>query len=186
MLRDNLEQLLEEIGRLDPPAESTTWDASTFDRFNKRLMTILDGAADRLGGFRDRLEVRKGLQALYNRVDDIEPAVAREIWREQYGFYPQLIDEICRCMGDEQSSVVTFSLTVAELLYLLRLLIDKGIVRTDALRPIFEFFSDHVQTRQGRKLSFASLQKKYSRVEPATKQRVKRLLLDLAMHIDTT
>lgn len=185
MLRDKLEQLLEEIGRLDPPAESTTWDASTFDRLNKRLMTILDGAADRLGDFRVRLEVRKGLQALYDRVEDIEPAVAREIWREQHDFYPQLIGDIRRCIGDEQASLVTFSITVAELLYLLRLFIDNGIVETDALRPIFEFFSDHVQTRQGRKLSFASLQKKYSRVEPATKQRVKRLLLDLAMRIAT-
>lgn len=186
MLRDKLDKLLDEAARLQPPSDTGQWNARIFDGMNDRLLMILDGAADRLGGFRERVEVRRGMQDIYKRIGEIDPAVGYEIWREQRDFYPQLIDEIQRCIGEEDQSMVTFSLTVAELLYLLRLFIDSGIIQTDTLRPILGYFSEHARTRKGRKLSFASLQKKYSQVEPETKQRVKRMLQGLAARVDTS
>lgn len=186
MLRDKLDKILKEVFDLAPPPEFSKWDSSMFDKLNTHLLLLLDGAADRLGSFRKRVEVRRGMQELYKGVGDIDPAIKLEIWREQRDFYPELIHEIQHCIGKDEHSKVKFSLTVAELLYLLRLFIESNIIQTDTLRPILEYLSDYTQTRKGHKLSFASLQKKYSRVEPATKQRVKRLLQSLAARVDTT
>lgn len=186
MLRDKLDKILGEASALTPPSELSGLDLGVFDELNAHLLVLLEGATDRLGRFRKRVEVRRGMQGLYKRMGEIEPAIKLEIWREQRDFYPELIHEIQQYMGEDEHSKVTFSLTVAELLFLLRLFIESGIIQTDTLRPILEYLSEYTQTRKGHKLSFASLQKKYSRAEPATKQRVKRLLQGLATRVDTT
>src|SRR3546814_4190877 len=114
MLRDKLDKLLEAVNALDLPEEPTAWDAAAFERLNNRLLAILNGAADQVGSFRERVVVRRGLQALYSHAGEIDSAVAQEIWREPCAFYPQLIEEIRQCIGEGQPSLVTFSLTVAE------------------------------------------------------------------------
>ncbi|PPK99500.1 hypothetical protein [Parapedobacter indicus] len=152
---------------------------------NGGISEMLEAVVARQQEFENRLAIRRQLQEVFGSGNEM-PAGARRMYVEdQLAFYRQLIGEMLAFFtGSEHGRCVSFSLTVEELLFFIRLLLEEKVMDAGALKPIFLFLSRHARTAGSGTLSYESLRKKYSGVQLGAKRRVGELLLRLVQRAE--
>lgn len=162
--------------------DSADWDSLAVLNADLRgVLGNLHGQAEEWGW---ELDAREALQA--RLVDAPEqPDRIRRLWlAEQRDFYLGLVDRMERYLRHDESAAVTFALTAQEILLLVRLLVETGVIRTDTLRPIFRYLSYYGSTERYGSLSFESLKKRYSLRHEGARKQIRKLLLNMIERID--
>ena len=159
--------------------------AEELQRVNGAISAVLAAVVARQQEFENRLTLRKQLQEVFGAESDMSAGARRMYVEDQLAFYRQLIGEMLTFFtGSEHGRCVSFSLTVEELLFFIRLLLEEKVMDAGALKPIFLFLSRHARTVGSGTLSYESLRKKYSGVQIGAKRRVGELLSSLAQRVE--
>ncbi|UII19049.1 hypothetical protein [Fulvivirga ligni] len=87
--------------------------------------------------------------------------------------------------ANSTSQFVRFTLSVAQLALLLRLLMETHIINGQSVRSIIKLVTQVCATRETDVLSFRSFYNKYYLNEDGTRQAVKSILLNLLEHLDS-
>ncbi len=181
MIFNKLEYLSLQIDNAIGMSNKEVGSALQLQLMNDTISEVLDAVSTQQRQFESRLATRRQLQAVLAPEHDM-PSEAKQMYVEdQLAFYRQLIGEMLTFFtGSEQGRCVSFSLTVEELLFFIRLLLEEKVMEAGALKPIFLFLSKHARTVGSDALSYESLRKKYSGVQAGAKRRVSELLSSLA------
>jgi hypothetical protein len=83
-----------------------------------------------------------------------------------------------------QGFKLKFTLSVSQMAYLIRLLIETKLVINENLNQILHFLVRHFMTKKSETISHGSLRSKYYVVEHGTKESVRNLLMTLVRHIE--
>lgn len=181
MILNSLEQLAADVDRLADGAGAAADIGSRAERLNDGLEETLEAIAARHRQIAERLALRRQLQAAVGFDKEMPTGVRQMLATDQQAFYRQLLGEMLQFFtGSEQGRCVSFGISVEELLFFIRLLLDEKVMDVGALKSIFLFLSRHAQTPGSEALSYESLRKKYSSVGRAPRERVQRLLVRLA------
>lgn len=185
MLLSKLEQLALRAARLaDCPGDAGDLrDIS--EQLNEGLQALMLDMANQQQRFAERLSTRIQLQAAIG-FGEGAPSSARKMHAaDQQAFYNQLLGEMLQFItGSDQGRCVSFELSVEELLFFIRLLLEEKIMDVGALKFIFLFLSRHARTPGSEMLSYESLRKKYSGVQLGAKRRVGELLANLMRRVE--
>ncbi|WP_257667198.1 hypothetical protein [Parapedobacter tibetensis] len=152
---------------------------------NQRIRSLLEQIGQKQSVMIDRLDTREMLQNALKPMAGMPPQAWQMYANDQLAFYQDLVaDMMAFFTGNDQGRCVAFALTVEELLFMIRLLLDEHIMDTRALKPIFLFLSRYASTSGSATLSYESLRKKYSRTGPAAHSKVRDTLLNMIGRID--
>lgn len=83
----------------------------------------------------------------------------------------------------DESGKITTPLSVAQLAYTLRVLIETGTLETDNLSNLFRFASEHISTTRQEEISFDSIRNKFYKPATATKEAVLDLFVKQVSYI---
>lgn len=184
MFLRKLEVLAADIAAMINRKQQETWDYEALQTINKQIDQLLAEAMGRLDHLKAELTLRSELQQILQKAGLEGKASAQMLWDDQMNFYLNWMGKAQAYFSDETDTYVSFSLTVIELLFLLRLLMEEGVLKTETLQPVFLFISKYAGTQQQRVLSFSSLQKKYSTHHQSARNQVRKLLLQMIARID--
>lgn|GEM_PF-2577643 len=151
---------------------------------NSGIAQKLSEAIRQLEEWKCQLDARNKLQRLLeNRLLD-EEYMRVMWWQEQAHFYESLCSEVQAYFTEHNSGRLSTSLTAMELLLLVRLCIEEGILRADSLQSIFEFLATHMGTAKYANLSYESLKKRYSLRHDGARKKVRQALVNLIRRMD--
>lgn len=179
---DRINREVERIWKLDGGVEC--WDGHALNSLNASLRGVIEEAADQLEEWNMELRAREELQ---QRILAALPESARikELWwNDQRAFYAELLERMDTYLNYDDTAAVTFSINALEMLFLVRLLIEEGVLKTQTLQPVFRYLSRYGRTERHNKLSFDSLKKRYSMQHEGSRKKVKQLLMNLIRRID--
>lgn len=185
MVSKNIERIGREVERIwksDGGAEC--WDDQVLQRLNADLCGIVAEAADQLEEWNLELAARGELQRRILSALPESDRIKELWWNEQRAFYTDVLERMDRYFNYDETAAVTFSINALEVLLLVRLLIEEGVIRTETLRPVFRYLSRYGHTERYNKLSFDSLKKRYSLHHDESRKKVKQLLMNLLKRID--
>lgn len=179
---DDISREIERVWRTD--SEAANWDEPTLNRLNDRLRKLLAELAAELEKWQLELEARQELQQRI--LSGLPPTerVQKLWWREQRIFYADLVARMDLYLHYDEAASVTFSLTALEMLSLVRLLIEEGVIQTESLRPVFRYLSRYARTERHSHLSYESLKKRYSLRHNGARTKVKQILMNMIKRID--
>lgn len=83
-----------------------------------------------------------------------------------------------------QGFKMKFTMSVAQMAYLLKILIETKIIVNDNISQILHFIVKHSVTKRSETISHSSIRSKYYDVESGTKESVRNMLMSLIRHID--
>ncbi len=78
------------------------------------------------------------------------------------------------------------NLSVSQLAYLVKLLVDSHIVQNKNLTEVLRFIARTTITKKAETISFDSIRAKYYNVESGTRDSVRNLLFEMIRHVDTS
>ena len=151
---------------------------------NASLEKQLSEVSHQLEEWKRQLDARRELQRLLGDTLPSDDYIRSMWWQEQSHFYEQLIGQIESYFKEENTGYITISLTALELLFIVRLSIDEGIMKADSLQTVFRSLSTTIGTEKQGLLSAESLKKRYSMWHEGSRKRIKQLLLNLIRRID--
>lgn len=160
------------------------WDGPTLERLNADLHRVIAEATGQLEEWNVELGAREELQQRILSALPESDRIKELWWNEQRTFYTDLLERMDTYVNYDETAVVTFSINALEVLFLIRLLVEEGVLRTETLRPIFRYLSRYGHTERYNKLSFDSLKKRYSLHHEQSRKKVKQLLMNLIRRID--
>lgn len=185
LLSGQLDKISKQVAQLaDQPQAGNAWDRQALEVLNEEVHRLLSGLVDQLEQWQWEVKAREELQT---RLLDQPPHSERITalwWDEQITFYQGLIERIDHAMRYDEDARITVSLRAQELLLLIKLLVEEGVVQTKTLTPIFRHLSRYFGTARYSNLSFDSLKKRYSLRHENTRKEVKQLLNNMIKRID--
>jgi hypothetical protein len=108
--------------------------------------------------------------------------------REEILYHEKVEAITCSISKTEVDAEATFKimlqLSVSQVAYLFRLLVETRIIANQNLTQLLQFLSVHMTTKKSEALSYGSIRSKYYHVENGTKESVKEMLLGLIRHMD--
>src|SRR5690606_11492673 len=179
---DKTRKELERIQR--QTQDGDLWNRQALDRLNGPLRQVLADVGTQARHWQQELDAREELQARLLDTPSSSKQTQQLWWDEQLAFYHELIDRIDQSLCFNEDARITVSLNAQEILLLVRLMVEEGIIHTETLRPIFRYLSQYVGTHTHRRLSFDSLKKRYSLRHAGAEKRVKQCLLNMLKHLD--
>lgn len=184
MLLDELQEIQRHFKRLAAKTDTGPEELRLLQVGNERIGQLLEEATGQLGGWKEQVMARDDLQRLLAGVLLPNQRAKAMWWQEQLHFYEALSSEIQAYFQEEDDAYLSVSLTALELLLIVRLCIEEGVVAAESLQVVFGFLVRYTGTaRQGR-LSFDSLKKRYSLRHEGARKKVKQLLLNMVKRID--
>lgn len=185
MILSRLEQLVQYAERLADSQGNVDDLRTSSAQLNEQLEAMMREMASQHEQFAERLSTRVQLQAAIGFKEDAPSDVRRMYAADQQAFYSQLLGEMLQFFtGSNQGRCVSFGLSVEELLFFIRLLLEERVMDVGTLKGIFLFLSRHARTPGSDMLSYESLRKKYSSVQMGAKRRVGELLTYLAQRAE--
>lgn len=147
------------------------------EEINTELQAMLEDIHQAHSQYEEKTRTRKAMQQWMKPTEDTPPAAVGMYLNDQFGFYRDLIEDMMAVFtGSERTRCVSFALSVDELLFMIRILLDEQLMGTKALKPIFLFLSRYARTTGSDTLSYESLRKKYSRSNPSARRNVRQML----------
>ncbi|WP_257670470.1 hypothetical protein [Parapedobacter tibetensis] len=180
-----LDRISREIERVwDTDRGAIPWDETTLRRLNDGLSDLIAETDSQLEEWQLEVDARQELQQRILCALPEAERMKRLWWNEQHAFYADLVERMDRHFNYDESASVTFSMTTLEVLFLVRLLIEEGVIQTETLRPVFRYLSRYGHTERHSKLSYDSLKKRYSLRHEGSRKKVKQILMNLIRRID--
>ncbi len=185
MVSKHLSRINREVDRIwKSNGGAASWDGPTLERLNADLHRVIAEAAGQLEEWNVELDAREELQRRMLAALPESDRIRELWWNEQRTFYTDLLERMYAYFNYDETAVVTFSINALEVLLLVRLLVEEGVLRTETLQPIFRYLSRYGRTERYDKLSSDSLKKRYSLRHDGSRKKVKQLLLNLVRRID--
>ncbi|MEC3879743.1 hypothetical protein [Parapedobacter sp. 10938] len=185
MLSTQLDKTRKELERMQRQTQGgDRWSRQALDRLNGALRQVLADVGMQVRHWQHELEAREELQARLLDAPSSSKQTQQLWWDEQLDFYDGLIGRIDRSLCFNEDARVTVSLNAQEILLLVRLMVEEGIIHTETLRPIFRYLSQYVGTHTHRRLSFDSLKKRYSLRHVGADKHVRQRLLNMLKRLD--
>jgi len=189
MLFNKLEQLMVQLDGLVADPDKALTILQRADQVNAEVAAALEAIEQSRTRFQERLFARRQLQEAIGMDARMPHAARRMLAADQLAFYTELLrDMLLFFTGSERGRCVSFNLTVEELLFFIRLLLEEKVMDVETLKSVFLFLSRHARTTGSESLSYESLRKKYSGVGNNAKNKVEALLARLgarAAHHET-
>lgn len=180
MLFNRLDKLYQSLENPRQHAHDLPSSLQILEDINSELQALLDDICQAHSQYADSIHTRRAMQHWLAPAQDAPPAAIAMYLGDQFDFYRGIIEEMMAAFtGSERARCVSFALSVDELLFVIRLLLEERLMETKALKPVFLFLSRYARTAGSASLSYESLRKKYSRSSPAARQHVGRILAQL-------
>ena len=129
MIFSKLEYILLQIDNTAASRDGVVDSAQQLQRMNEMIGDVLDMVKTRQRLFETRLDARRQLQAVFGPEHDMPDEAKGMYMEDQLVFYRQLLAEILTFFtGSGQGRCVSFSLTVEELLFFIRLLLEEKVM----------------------------------------------------------
>ncbi len=155
------------------------------DEINAEIQEVLDNIRTTHQRYHEKTVARQAMQQWLKPSEGVPDEAIRMYLSDQIDFYQELVaDMMAFFTGSERRRCVAFALSVEELLFMIRLLLEEKLMETNALKPIFLFLSRYASTTGSATLSYESLRKKYSGINPTAKRNVKRLLANMMGRVE--
>lgn len=181
MLFNRLDKLYQSLENPMQHAGDCPASLKILEDINSELQSLLDDIRQAHGHYAESLSTRRAMQHWLAPDREAPSAAIAMYLNDQFDFYREIVaDMMAAFTGSERNRCVSFALSVDELLFMIRLLLEEQLMETQALKPIFLFLSRYARTIGTASLSYESLRKKYSRTNPAARQHVGRILAKLA------
>lgn len=185
LLSTQLDKTRKELERIQRQAQGgDLWNRQALGRLNGPLRQALADVGTQARHWQQELDAREELQARLLANPSASKQTQRLWWDEQLDFYDGLMDRIDRSLCFNEEAQVTVALNAQEILLLVRLMVEEGIIHIETLRPIFRHLSQYVGTPKHRRLSFESLKKRYSLRHAGAEKQVKQRLLNMLKRLD--
>src|SRR5690606_22092211 len=147
MILSRLEQLVQYAERLADSQGNVDDLRTSSAQLNEQLEAMMREMASQHEQFAERLSTRVQLQAAIGFKEDAPSDVRRMYAADQQAFYSQLLGEMLQFFtGSNQGRCVSFGLSVEELLFFIRLLLEERVMDVGTLKGIFLFLSRHART----------------------------------------
>ena len=86
--------------------------------------------------------------------------------------------------NNKSISKINTVLSVGQLSYLFKLMMDTGMINHPNQKELFRFIADNFQTEKANNISFSSINSKYYVVDETTKESLKALLIEMINEIN--
>ncbi|SEL24144.1 hypothetical protein [Parapedobacter koreensis] len=179
---DRINREVERIWKSNGGAEC--WDVHALDSLNAGFHGLIAETAGQLEEWNVELGAREELQQRILSALPESDRIKELWWNEQRAFYTDLLERMDTYFNYDDTAVVTFSINALEILFLVRLLIEEGVLQTETLQPVFRYLSRYGHTERYSKLSFDSLKKRYSLRHDGSRKKVKQILTNMIKRID--
>lgn len=178
--------LAEQISVLDRAGGPVPDQIHLMEQWNERAVSVLDTMHKELERCRQQLEDRMAMQRACRDVAWNESTFA--VYRAEQVAFCQRWIRLCRQMWMAEDQRCKIHLTAAQIVLLVRLARETEILPDVALKQSFAFLSAHITTQKQQRLSYESLRKKYSEIDPKNLQAIRavlqRLIRAADAHID--
>ncbi|GGG96575.1 hypothetical protein GCM10007415_34730 [Parapedobacter pyrenivorans] len=180
MLLHKLENIGQQVDVVRRRLENTADLNDDITALNSMSYNALSELGERYQRLGDSLNARRNLQEAIQPALELPIEARRMYVLDQLSFYERFVSEMMTFLtGSDYGRCISFSLSVEELLFFLRLVLEEQVMDAGALKPIFLFLSRHARTSGSDTLSYESLRKKYSAVGEGAKKRVAALMANL-------
>lgn len=142
--------------------------------FHRRMEPFLDELRQWNVAMEQDLQGRRRLQELVQETD-WDKDTLQLFWDDQLRFYDTWMNKWVEQIDPDGPRAVV-SLTIKQLLILLRLARDVGVLHDAPLKHAFVFIAAHFRTTQQEQISYESIRKKYSQMDSVAIAEVEDLL----------
>lgn len=142
--------------------------------FHRRMEPFLEELRQWNVAMEQDLQGRRRLQELVQETD-WDTDTLQLFWDDQLRFYDTWINKWVEQIDPEWPRAIV-SLTIKQLLVLLRVARDVGVLQDAPLKHAFVFIAAHFRTTQQEQISYESIRKKYSQLDESTITEVEVLL----------
>lgn len=142
--------------------------------FHRRMELFLEELRQWNVTMEQDLQGRRRLQELVQETD-WDTDTLQLFWDDQLRFYDTWMNKWVEQIDPDGPRAVV-SLTIKQLLILLRLAREVGVLQDAPLKHAFVFIAAHFRTTQQEHISYESIRKKYSQLDEATISEVEILL----------
>ncbi|SEK53536.1 hypothetical protein [Parapedobacter koreensis] len=174
-LADGVERLLSLLDSLDEARsmrETDPW--LSFNAQVQALLEDLDGQQQRC---RQQLMARAALHDMVGQAAFPSVGAAGMYHEDQRQWYRHFLGDLQQYIsGGVEGRCLRVSITVVEVLFLLRLFVEEGVIEVRQLKPVFKTLSRYMATPHQERLSYESIRKKYSIAPGEARVKVRRLL----------
>lgn len=144
------------------------------EAFHRKMEPFLEGLRQWNVAMEQDLQGRRHLQQLVQETDWDTDAL-QLFWDDQLRFYDTWINKWVEQMEPEGPRAIV-SMTIKQLLVLLRIARDVGVLQDAPLKHAFVFITAHFRTPQQEQISYESIRKKYSQLDTVAIVEVEDLL----------
>ncbi|MBL1411006.1 hypothetical protein [Sphingobacterium faecale] len=149
--------------------------------FNGQIMEFMAALRQCCSDMQEQIDVRVELQDAV-KLSGIKQAAYESFFQDQITFYRQWLSGFAELVHTDKGKC-TVGLTVRQILLLLRLARDTGILAEQQLKPYFYFLQTSFRTNAQDSLSYESLRKKYSELDRYTIINLRRLLEEMLVQL---
>ncbi len=149
--------------------------------FNTQIMEFMKALRRFCSDIQEQIDARIELQEAIAH-SDINEAAYEGFYHDQITFYRQWLSGFSELMPTGKTKC-TIGLTAQQILLLLRLARDTGILAEQQLKPYFYFLQTSFRTNAQDNLSYESLRKKYSQLDRYTIINVRKLLEEMLVQL---
>lgn len=145
--------------------------------FSGKIAALSDQLMSFASQMNEEMVQRRKFQKVIDQVQ-LQPEAYNVFYTDQLRFYRVWLNRFAKGMTTAKEKC-TIGLTVRQILLLLRLAKDTGILNETQLKPYFYFVQANFKTEVQQVLSYESLRKKYSQLDLQTIAKVKQLLEEM-------
>jgi|GEM_PF-5681918 len=142
--------------------------------FHQRIVKLLEELRQWSAAMEQDLQGRRRLQELVQE-KDWDKDTLQLFWDDQLRFYDTWMNKWVEQIDPDGPRAVV-SLTIKQLLILLRLAREVGVLQDAPLKHAFVFIAAHFRTTQQEHISYESIRKKYSQMDSVAIAEVEDLL----------
>ncbi|MBK1439700.1 hypothetical protein JHJ32_06875 [Parapedobacter sp. ISTM3] len=174
-LADGVERLLSLLDSLN----EARWmrEVDPWLSFNAQVQALLDDWDGQQQRCRQQLIARAALHGMVGQAEFPSAGAAGMYHEDQRQWYRHFLGELQQyVIGGAEERCLRVSVTVVEVLFLLRLFVEEGVIEVRQLKPVFKALSRYMATPHQERLSYESIRKKYSTAPGEARVKVSRLL----------
>jgi len=149
--------------------------------FNKQIMEFVTALGHFCSDMQEQVDARIELQQTIEH-SDINHTAYEGFYLDQIAFYRRWLSGFAELMPTGRAKC-SIGLTARQMLLLLRLARDTGILAEQQLKPYFYFLQASFRTNAQDNLSYESLRKKYSQLDRYTIINVRKLLEEMLVQL---
>ncbi len=162
--------------------EGATKDRNTnLLAFNSQILEFMAALRKFSSDMQEQIDARIELQGAI-KISGINHSAYESFYHDQIAFYRQWLSGFGEVMRTDKGKCA-IGLTARQILFLLRLARDLGILAEQQLKPYFYFLQTNFKTNAQDNLSYESLRKKYSQLDQYTIVNVRRVLEEMLIQL---